>query len=382
MRFDHSLTEAQKRRWSDYWQKCRHGYPRQHHLFGEVERAKGRVPIYVSGECNANLVLVGVFSIRPLVFGHRGSFEAVCLRGPAFDEVACAASAFRQIIDYFSRLWVGSIQAGPYWIYPEAETVERMLVDLGFSPYGHYIRGTRRHTGLVSLERSDEEFLSAFSESARREVRRAQRQDIVARYATSREDAETFFNELNRMNRERGLPKIGFAEYQAMFDRILREGSIGVIINGFKGDSYLGGLLLVRSGWTAHTSKFVVVNQELKKLANLRLAPLLFWHGMRWARDQGCKTLDLEGYLGEQDSSGHLHLIHEYKRAFRPTAVEVLGQYSLVCSPLLARTHRLSNILRSGVSSLGQVRFRLDVWRKTRRVVKIQREQSDARENP
>ena len=336
MRFDHSLTEGQKRQWSDYWQQCRHGHPRQHYLFGEVERANGRVPIYVTGECAGNLVLIGVFSVRSLFFGRGGSFEAVCLRGPAFDEVACVVPAFRQIVDYFHRLQVGSIQLGPYWIFPEAETIEKLLLGLGFSAIEHHYENGRRRSGLVCIEHSDEELLSGFSESARREVRRAQRQDVVVRYATIREEAERFFYELNQMSQERGLPKTSVAEYQALFEHILREGSIGVIINGFKNDRYLGGLLLLRSGWTAYTSKFVVVSQELKNLSNLRLAPLLWWHGMRWAREHGCKTLDLEGYSEKRDSSLSRHFIYEYKRAFRPTEVEEMGQYSFVCCRILA----------------------------------------------
>ena len=83
--FKYKLDDKQKAEWTEFWCKCKHSHVQQHVSFGEVERSKGRIPVYVYGEENGVINSIGLFSYRPLFTENRYSLEAICLRGPAVD---------------------------------------------------------------------------------------------------------------------------------------------------------------------------------------------------------------------------------------------------------------------------------------------------------
>lgn len=331
--FTYSLTSQQRQLWIEFWAQSPHSHPRQHPDFAGVIIGKGEIPLFVMAIEDHRPVMVGLFSLRPWLWGKRGSIEAVCLSGPVFDEVRYAEEAMPKIIVFFRRLWVGRMRIRPYWNFPEGGSLRSRLAQLGIisteGPSGS------RQTGIIALQKTDDEFLDSFSKSARREVRRAERQEVEVREAYSEQDAEIFFQELNRMNRQRGMGCIPDCESRAMFDTILRSRDLGVILNAYHQDVYLGGLMMIRSAHTAHTSHFVVVPNTLSALSNLRLAPLIWWRGMQWARDKGCVKMDVEGYMPPSETYRPSYFIHKYKGEFNPEQVENMAQYAAVCRPVV-----------------------------------------------
>ncbi len=160
--FQYKLDQTQKTKWTDFWQNCKHAHAQQHVMFGEVEKVKGRIPIYIYGENNGNLECTGIFSIRPLLFRNQFSIEAICLSGPTFDEITHVEDFLLQVISFFKNLNVGNIRIQPYWIYPESKEIESILKKVGFIPYSttpNFVnRIRRRHldskslTALVNLQ--------------------------------------------------------------------------------------------------------------------------------------------------------------------------------------------------------------------------------------
>ena len=71
--FHFKLNETEKQLWNDFWARCEHSHPRQHLVFGEIERATNRKPLYVTGTTNGHLAVVGIFSIWPLFFNNKYS---------------------------------------------------------------------------------------------------------------------------------------------------------------------------------------------------------------------------------------------------------------------------------------------------------------------
>lgn len=339
IRFDEFLNDEMREQWNAFWSSSEHSFPRQHFLYGEVERSKRRTPIYVSGMKDGQVCFVGLFSVHPL-WRHKCSFEAVCLRGPVYDDAAFGEWCLSETVQYFSGLGVGRVRIGPNWSFPEAERVEKGLFDLGFSIYETYHKMGRRSTGIVLIDQTDEDILRSFRKSTRYEIRKAERLNLMVRPADNYAEAKLFYKHLKRMCKERGVTCYGSAEFNAMYQSVLRSRELGIILNAYYNNEFLGGLLLLRGAHTAHTAKFVVRSNIVKKLSNLRLAPIVFWHGMRWARDNGCRYVDLEGY-SSSDQTGHLQLIYRYKSGFNPTEIQVLGQYSITCNRAISVFYKL-----------------------------------------
>lgn len=369
--FAYELRDREKEKWTQFWLRCKHTHHRQHLAFSEIEKAKGRIPIFASGEFGGQLVCIGVFSIRPLWFDRKFSFEAICLRGPAFDDYTYAREFLIEILRRFKTLKVGSVRVSPYWVFPEAQPVEELLVELGFHPYAGVFKA-RSYTGLIDASYDDDEIIYRFSKSARREVRRAQRQGVLVRAADTPQEAEMFFRELNAMLEKRDLTPFAPKEYRTLFQEIIKGQEMGVVLNAFKDASFLGGLLVYKNPNTAHTAHFVVVPETLRKLSNLRIAPLVWWYGIKWARDHSCHLVDVGGYCANPDSSNLHYNIHQYKEGFNPTPVQIVGQYEYVCNTFVYAAYRKYRFFKRTLNSIRtlpyKIRTRLSARKRTVRL--------------
>jgi len=343
----YELDQAQKDQWEQFWYKCRHAHPRQHFLFGQVERAKGRIPVYAMGEINGSIVCLGIFSIKPLLSGKKLSLEAICLRGPSFDDITYGREFLLQIISRFKTLCVGSIRISPYWIFPEADKVLPVLAELGFSFYSSN-SSAHDSTGLVDLQRSNDDIFSSLSKSTRREIRRAERQNITVRPTNNSSETEIFFQRLNQMNRERGIIPVSHNEFKATFQYILGKQQLGVLLNSFAGQTFLGGLWIIRSVLTAHTARYVVAPNPLKELSNLSIGPLLWWSGIKWAKEKGCLWLNVEGYADNADPSDTKYFVYKFKKKFKPQPVYILKQHIHICQPFVYSMYKGRNFLSRG----------------------------------
>lgn len=340
------LTEALQRQWRAFWAQCPHSHPRQHFSFGLLERAKGRTPVYLLGRMQGRVVCVAVVSIRPLWARHL-SLEAVCLRGPVSNDPDTMAVFLDKIAGFCVEHRIGELRVSPYWFFPSAEGVVQKLGDLGFVPVC-VNDGSRSTTGLVNISRDTDSLLASFSKSARREVRRAERQEVQVRPATTMQEAEQFFGALNEMLRERRLTPLSGREWRATFDAVLRTQELGILLNAYKDAKFLGGLLLFRSPHTVHGSKFVICPGGLSGLSNLRISPLLWWQGMLWGREKGCTWLDLEGYRLLKDETHPLYHVYKYKGEFNPEVVDRIHEHRRVCYPVMSGCARLLRPLAVG----------------------------------
>ncbi len=93
---------------------------------------------------------------------------------------------------------------------------------------------------------------------------------------------------------ERGLTKPNYDEYEGTYGHIFKNQELGVILNAYSDNTYLGGIWVVRGTETAHGYWWVVLRDQLKKL-NLRIGNVILWNGMLWAKEMGCHYFDLEG---------------------------------------------------------------------------------------
>jgi len=333
LKVERTLDSTQRSKWIDFLERCENSHARQHPVFAFAEHGKGRHAIFVWGEEGGEIVSVAIFSLNNLCKFHWFILDAVALSGPCFLDAKTGQEFIKLFIDYAKKRHMSNVRISPYWFYPEAEVLEKAIRDLGFIPMkGRGGESNRQYTGIVDISLSKDEILANFSKSARREVRRATRQEVTVKYASTFLEAQLFYNALNDMNRDRHMPVVSENEYTEMYNNIFNTQDVGVIINAYKGGVFLGGIWLMRVGNNANVSQFVVSPEALHNLSNLRIAPFIWYEAMCWAKDKGCKNFDVEGYVEDVDKSNPMYNIYKYKREFSPKGVYRINEYIFVIS--------------------------------------------------
>jgi len=360
--FYDKLDAVKQSQWDPFWRTCQHTHPRQNFLFGEVERAQGKTVVYAVGEIDGRIVCIGIFSISPLFLGERFCSEAECLHGPVFDDIGCAREFLLAIKSYFVAFNVTSIRLSPYWLYPEAEPVESMLNELGFTTTLSVGQpGVRFPTGLIDLTSSTDEIFSGLKSKTRQEIRRADRLGVSIRPTKSPVEASQFFEHLSNMYRQRSLDfyAVSSKEFKATFDYILRGGGFGVLLVAFYGQTFLGGFYIFRGVQTCHYVKYVVVRQPLGELANLTIAPALWWRGIQWAKEKGCRWIDVESYLQDLEPYDRRYRQHRLKKQFNPVPVQRLAAQTCVCKPTAYAIRKGYRFCKHKLNVLRGLRYQL-----------------------
>lgn len=347
--FEFDLDNANKAKWEKFWHSCSHSHLRQHILAAEIERQKGRIPVYAAGFEDGRLVSIGIFTIRPLLFANKFSFEAVCLRGPAFDEAEHGKEFLLQLISQFKTLNVGSIRVSPYWIFPDAQVVENALNDLGFKPY-YKCQGSRSFTGLVDLQPDKNKILASFSQSTRYQIRLADRCEVSIRPAANIDEAKLAFQCLSSMRSQRGLTPMSFNEFSSTFEYVLKDKRYGICLNSYNDSKFLGGLWITRGPFIANPSGYAVLPNISKSLSSsLTIGPVLWFEAMKWAKQAGCKLLDVEGFRDDADKSHPKYYLWEHKKRFRPLPAQVLAEHIYVCNPLTFAASKACGLFNKSV---------------------------------
>lgn len=319
------LTTDQAAQWRAFQATSPHQHPRQDPHFADVERASGKVPLFVTGRRNGALCAVGLFSLQPHPFLQKAFSEALCLSGPtsnnSTDMLEFLDCSFRQ--PAFAR--VGRIKITPYWIQQDAE---KLTASLNARGWARSEPDLFRSSGQVDLSQPVEDIFAAFSKSARREVRRAGRQGITLRPIKKEAEATVFLDSLNRMRLDRGLSALETKSFMCAFRKMYSVDDGGIIIAAWHGETFLAGLQLYCSRLTAHGRQFTTETTHLRVLSNLRIAPLLWFEGMKWAKGKGCTALDVEGWMENPDVKDQKFNIYKYKSEFGPTAIRRIAEHA------------------------------------------------------
>ncbi len=362
MRFQlHSHLEPDERlKWDSFWENCRHAHARQHSIFGEVERAKGRVPIYGYGEVGGTIVCAGLFSICPLFRAKMFSFEAICQRGPAFDVPANGEAFLQEVTDRFKTMRVGAIRVSPYWYFPEAEQVVSILRRLGFVPY----RGiTKTSTGLIDLTRDEDRIFSSFERKTRQQIKAAEKYGVQIHAVTDPNEGIEAFGHLRSMQTERGIQPVPAKEFAGIFQHILRTKDRGILLNAKVEQAFLGALWNLRSNHISNPSGYVVKPGSVGGLpSSFTIGPTLWWEMMRWAKSRGCSFFDVEGNVSKGDPASPTYYVSQFKRRFSPEPVELLNQHVYVCDRAVHFLSEQRENFRSAFRRIVGLPYRIRKW--------------------
>lgn len=345
-----NLTETQNAEWRAFLAQAQHQHPRQDPRFADVERATGKDVVFAMGRRAGKVCTVGLFTQQPnrLIPGRIAVASA--LSGPVCDDGPEMVQFLQALAKHERLAKVDAICVTPYWLEGEATELAGTLSEAGFKitdPEPH------RNTGMIDLTMTEDELMASFSRSARRKVRLVEKSDIEIRRIETPKAAETFFERLNNLVIARhNLTKISRAEYESGFRHIYNDPSIGVIFGAYHEDVFLGGLLVYRSGITAHARRYVADPGAAQAIGNLRVAPALWLEGLVWAKRQGCTHFDVEGFLPVEDKSHPNFNVYEYKREFKPTHVRRIAEHTLVLKPVSYRLNRLPQTVKGVVKKL------------------------------
>lgn len=326
-----SLSETQMAEWRAFLADAVHQHPRQDPRFAEVERATGNDVLFAIGRKNGQVAAIALFTLEPSRFIPRHYAAASSLSGPVCDD-GSDMIAFLNAVSKDKRFRrVDALRVTPYWLGEEGSALSARLSAEGFKVTDPK---PQRDTGLIDLSKSEDELLASFGKSARRKVRLVEKSDIVIRRIDTEEASAEFFERLNTLVIARhNLTPVTRGEQEAGFHHIYNDPSIGAIFAAYHESVFLGGLLLYRSGLTAHARRYVADPAAAQAVNNLRVAPALWLEGLVWAKAQGCRWFDVEGYFPVENKDHPSFNVYEYKREFKPEHVSRTPEHTLVLNP-------------------------------------------------
>jgi Acetyltransferase (GNAT) domain len=122
-------------------------------------------------------------------------------------------------------------------------------------------------------------------------VRKAGREGLCVRDATTDADLREWYQLYLDVNRWRGLPSRSYRFFQAAFQRLRPSGHLRLLLacrQQSGRDTVVAGAILLMLGETT----FYAFNGRMKEALRLRPNDLLQWHGMRAAIAAGCRWYD------------------------------------------------------------------------------------------
>jgi len=344
-----TLSDSLEAEWGRFLDRATHQHARQDIRFGLTDLAEGHEIRYVIGREGHMTKAVGMF-----VFVHHpilpGAFSsAYCLSGPISDDPEVMMRFLDEICrsDAFAK--VGRISITPYWLDNQGRNLGATLRNRDWS-----LSETEdaRQTGIVNISGTATDIASRFSQSCRRKLRKAEKQDLSVTALHEEAGAKDFLARLNRHRTERGLRALNPKSFIAAFKHVYRQDDLGTILVIYHQGRFVAGIVLHRSRDTTHFIYSVHDDVILADLENLRISPFLMLEAMKWANARGCHLFDLEGYRDPNDPTNPLQHIHKYKSEFKPQVTFRVAEHHRIINRAVYFTGEPRKILKRTIKSL------------------------------
>ncbi len=291
--------------------------------YGEARRVLGQAPMRYFIRDGSRTVGAVQLLRKPLVAGMSSLYAP---RGPALEradllpDVAGALRAAARPGDLYLKAEVPVP-------YPEGE---RGAIPEAIGPWQRAETEQPEHTILADLTRTEAELFAGLHSMARRNVRAAQKNGVVA---GRDEDFEAFWAIFTATNERASLGAFPRAYYEAM----LREG------NRYGGEAYLvlarhegralaGGFFLAMGEGTAYLFGGSV-RDDREGAKDVKAPDAFYWNAMLDARARGYKVFDFWGIPRDLSEEKHSFGVYRMKLKFSDQTVWYPA-YQLALSPL------------------------------------------------
>ncbi|MEQ8901169.1 MAG: GNAT family N-acetyltransferase [Roseovarius sp.] len=343
-----ALSDRLTAEWDGFLSNAVHQHVRQDPRFGPVDLAEGNEVRYALGRENGGVKAVGLFTLRPHPFLPGAFTNAISLSGPVSDDPAVFVSFMEGVRRHKAFAKVGRISVTPYWLDEQAEELGAHLAGRGWiMSEPRYLR----LTGIVDITGTASDIASQFSQTCRRKLRKAEKEDLEVVALQEDADAADFLARLNCHRTERGLGALRQDAFMTTFEHVYRGGDLGVIRVIYHRGRFVAGIVLHRSRDTTHFIYSVHDDEVLAELNNLRISPFLMLDAMKWASEKGCRYFDLEGYGNPDDPDNPLKHIHKYKSEFKPTPTLRVPQHHKISNRMIYLSGNFKDILKNWIKA-------------------------------
>jgi peptidoglycan pentaglycine glycine transferase (the first glycine) len=193
----------------------------------------------------------------------------------------------------------------------------------------------------LDLGPEEAELYRGVRKTTRQEGRSALRRGVAVRAAGDPADLTRFHRLLVAMGNFKGYPVRGVERLRQLWEQYVARGQ-GILLVAEHGGDMLGGILAVRFGRHAYFQYATVKRGD--EAQRLHPGPLLCWEFVRWAKGEGCETIDWGGsgtcYPPSPADPGYG--VYRFKRSFGCALSRGPGYYDLVFKPRLYRAWRLT----------------------------------------
>jgi lipid II:glycine glycyltransferase (peptidoglycan interpeptide bridge formation enzyme) len=288
------------------------------------------------------LLLAGVLRRTALPGGHAlGAFR----RGPLVRRLEDLAPALSVLLPQLRGAGFLSVTLNPRWYDEEADACERTMRDLGARVVPSDRQTLHARTGLVDLDRSEEDLVASFSKTGRTHIRRLGRAGLSVRPLTDPAEIASMIAWFDDFARDRGMSIAGLPTVPSQLDYIRAHGGAamavdlhGAFFGAFTGLRDGDRLLPVANGWRDPNGRHP--RSYMMDFALMRAGREM--EGVRW--------LDLGGLVDERTIEGRPEAEVEaarrrddFKMRFNPEVVRLPRIHEFVLRPTL---HRLAMLAK------------------------------------
>lgn len=158
----------------------------------------------------------------------------------------------------------------------------------------------------IDLQRDENEIWEGLHGSARRAIKKAQRNDITIRIGQNKDDLRAFFNLHLRVRKYKyKLLAQPYRFFESIWDQFIAPGKGALILATHQGE-VLGGVMFLE--W--QNTLYYKFNASNPDTITLRPNDLVVWEGIQFGKEKGLKLFDFG--LSDWDQEGLL----QYKRKF------------------------------------------------------------------
>lgn len=300
--------------------------------WGEFKEQLGWQPLRIAIESDGQLLAGAQVLVKQLALGFASI--AYLPRGPIVDwqDKTLASALFEAIHESLRQFRCIFLRIEP--ALPDSPQA-RLLIQ------GHGFRATDqtnqpRCTLVTDLESDAETLFARLPKQTRHNIRFAARSGVTVR-AGGEKDLPVFYDLMLETGRRAGFQPRAREYYERQFAALAREGYVTLLVAEHEGRP-LGMEMPFQFG-THGVALHEASNSASRRL---RASDLLTWEGLKWAKNQGCRSYDLWGIPDEigqllkegkpipENRQGGLWGVYYFKKRFAGSVRSFVGAYDYV----------------------------------------------------
>jgi peptidoglycan pentaglycine glycine transferase (the first glycine) len=326
------IHESNRNMWDREIAKFENVHPLNAFAWGKARSIDGWFPKYIMAKSGGSTVGAVMLLTKRIPFS--GISIMYAPRGPLFE--LSDREAFRSLL---SMIRDEAIKQKAIFVRIDPNILENDMLNRAdpFVEEGliHLAQrwtfwNTPRDVYRIDLTRSSsaEELFSTLDRQARKAVRKARKQGVVIKRATSLTELNMFYNIFKQFSIDKGFLSRGYAYQKCLWDEFISKGNGELFVAVYQGH-IIGGLLCLIFG-----QKCLAMHMSTPhEYSNLRTNDACVWEAIKSAKEKGCQWFSFRGV-------GTTPTQERFKRKFGPEIVSLVGYYDL---PLYPWIYRLFN---------------------------------------